>query len=90
VIPFAKMIGNSLRNKPYKNHRRTPADRIVYIPKDKSLVCFDFIVFKVWGRNAMVVQIPAIAPMIVEIFRIVTLTSLCEICILIDYKKYLK
>jgi hypothetical protein len=65
VIPFAKMIGNSLRIRPYKNHKKTPAERIVYMPNDKSLVCFDLIVFKVWGRNAMVVQTAAIALMTV-------------------------
>ena len=62
VIPFAKIIGICLRIKPYKNHRKTPTENRVYIPNDKSFVCFNFIVFKVWGRNAMVVQTAAIDP----------------------------
>ena len=75
VIPFAKIIGNSLRIRPYKNHKKTPTDKMAYIPNDKSFVCFDFIVFKVWGKNAMVVQTAAIAPITVAKSRIVKLTS---------------
>ena len=71
VIPFARIIGNSLRIRPYKNHKKTPAENRIYIPNDRSFVCFNFIVFKVWGRNAMVVQTAAIAPISVAKFRMV-------------------
>jgi len=68
VIPFAKIMGSSLRIRPYKNHKKTPAEKIVYMLSDKSFVCFNFIVFKVCGRNATVVQTAAIDPIIAATF----------------------
>jgi len=59
------MIGKSFLNKPYMNHSIVPTVIRVYIPKDKSLVCFVLIVLMAWGKNAMVVHEAATRPRIV-------------------------
>ena len=62
VIPFARTTGMSLIRIPYINHKKIPVVNIAYIPNDKSLVCFSFIVFIACGKNEIVVQIAATNP----------------------------
>src|SRR3989344_2674696 len=62
VIEFAKIIGESLVKIPYKSHKKIPVVNTIYIPSDKSLVCFVFMVFIACGKYEIVVQTAAASP----------------------------
>ncbi|RZB32238.1 MAG: hypothetical protein AEth_00561 [Candidatus Argoarchaeum ethanivorans] len=61
---------------PYTNHRKIPIVKTVYIPNDKSFVCFDLIVFIACGKNEMVVQVAITNPSIVIKFIMLELRDI--------------
>ena len=62
VTAFASMIGASSFKIPYINHSTMPKTRDENITRDMSLVCRVFHVFMTWGRNDIVVIVPATIP----------------------------
>ncbi len=63
-IPFAIETGMSSISIPYTNHKDTPAVSIKYIAKERSAVCFVFIVLITCGKKEIETQIPAMNPII--------------------------
>ena len=70
-IKFARMIGRALSKIPYISQQVTPIKNIIYIPKDKSLVCFVLIIFTSCGIKQLVVSIAADIPNIFVIALII-------------------
>jgi hypothetical protein len=62
VIPFARMTGSEPIRTPYTNHRKTPVEKMRYIPKEMSRVDFVFAALMTCGRKDIVVNTPAIIP----------------------------
>ncbi len=58
-------MGMSSISIPYTNHKDTPAVNIKYIAKERSAVCFVFIVLITCGRNEIVVHVAATNPIAV-------------------------
>ena len=70
VIRLATITGISLTSNPYNNHKKTPVVNMVYMPKDRSLVCLVLMILMACGKKAKVVQIAAINPMMVYVFTV--------------------
>jgi len=66
VTALVIIIGISPIRIPYVSHSITPVQKMEYIPSERSLADFDFQVLIACGRNAAVVQKPAMRPTIVN------------------------
>jgi hypothetical protein len=76
-IVFAAITGTLEIIIPYVNQHINPASVIISIGRDRSLVCFDLIVFIACGRKAKVVKKPAVKPITIAIVsKIIVLLTL--------------
>lgn len=65
VTPFARARGQSRLIHAYTHHKTMPVVNTEYIIKEISFVCFVLTILIACGRNADVVQTPAIYPIVV-------------------------
>ena len=60
--PLVTIIGISSRKIPYTVQSKTPNERVMNMPIDKSATFFSFIIFTIWGIDEDDVNKPAIIP----------------------------